>query len=347
MKTEIYLVMATLIGLGAYNASALTIGVPSEGTCVRQAGIIVKGMFSADGDFLVTSTFKGQYKPQQRIPATKIRGDRLDFSEHQGKECIILGMKQDDGILLQWSWASAWPYRHQSLLAENSPMFGEMEFCTAFITAILDYEKLEQRDPQALATRLIQDVQNGQQRPFALAYLDSYQDTKTWRKVFGENEDLRDDVIRIVAAHIVTRHVDDGWTFHHMLSFSPVTRSITLPYFLKIAKGESEQAQRAVLGLLCLIASFSLVVTDPDGTIKPRVLDAKDFEAIKAQAQEKLPMFQQLDAKKNIHLFDSPNEAIAGSASLVFSTIFNEPAPKNMTRAQEKAFWQAKIKDGK
>jgi len=211
-------------------------------------------------------------------------------------------------------------------------MFGKIESCTTFITAIIDYEKLEQRDPQELATRLIQDVQDRKHRPFALAYLNSEPDNSGTRvNFFGGNVSLYDDVVRIVTTHIVTRHVDDEWTFKHMCRLG-TPPSITLPYFLKIANGKGEQAEKALWRLRSILHF-------PYGT--------GDLDAIKAQAQEDIPIFQQLDAKRNIHLFDSPNEAIAGSASLVFSTIFNEPAPKNMTRAQEKAFWQAKIKDGK
>ena len=330
---KFFFLVAIFLFISIEHGLAFTMVIPSMGTCVREADVIVKGTFAVDNGtvvFYVTSTIKGAYTPQQRIPVTKYKEDiffnlNRFVSEFQTKECVVLGTKQDDGILLCWSPFSVWPHG----LTGYGPMFETVESCMDFITAILAYEKLEQRDPQMCAKNLIRDIKDDKRRPFAFAYLDSYQDTTTWRRALGVDEDLRDDVLRVVAMHIVTRHLDDKWTFDHVRSLSSsMPKSIMLPYFMKIASSEGSQKEAARSRL-------------PPMVNLP--LKETEYETTEARALEMIPMFQQLDAKKSIHLFDSPNEELANSASLLFSTIFNEPAPKGMTRAKEKAFWQTKI----
>ena len=183
-----------------------------------------------------------------------------------------------------------------------------------------------------LVKRLILDAQNEKQYLFALAYLDFRPfDSEAKQSIFARNLDLHNDTMRIVATHIVARHIDEEWIVECLKSLLPsLPRSIMAPYFLKIANEDDEKINK-VLGRL----RFILYLPHGDG----------DFDRIKNLVPEMLPALQKRDARNNIHLFDSPNEAVAESASFVFSMIYNIPKPENMTRAEEKAFWQAKMNE--
>ena len=162
-------------------------------------------------------------------------------------------------------------------------------------------------------------------------YLDSYQDNVTKKQALGADNALRNDVLRVVTAHIVKHHVDDDWTFEHMLRLGALG-SATYLYLIKIANMEGPKAEEARGRIKIMTPIFTRI---PNGN--------QDFETIKNNMLSIIPKLREIDAKKSIHLFDSPNEAIAESASLVFSAIYDIPAPENMTRAEEKAFWQAKM----
>ena len=329
--------VATMLALGMHDTFGFSVYFPFFGTSVLEADSIVSGTLSATDESVsvhVTDSIKGTHKVHESVSLFKNPSDPYfnptNFATKlNGEECLVFGYHHEGGMQLLWSQYAVWPQG----ITTGRPWLSSLEDCMAFVTAILEYESMGKIDESSLVKRLVQDLQTDARRLFALEYLESTPRINgVHQKVFGNepvNDDLRYDILRIAAAHIVKNQLFDDWTFMCVQRAYPVMpQTLMITYFKALVgkKGLHDEVARAQLRSIA--------------RLPPEI---KDYATIESKINEMIPFYQQLDAKRNLRLFDSPHEAIAESASLVFSMIFNIPAPQNMTRAEEKVFWQTKM----
>ena len=294
---------------------------PSPGALVVGADSVLSGRLAEDkSGVFMRSGSDGQDEVRVRAVPRSIFFDlRRLVRTLGGANCIVIGKKDESGILLEWGDYSVWPRG----IVGAYPNLDTVEKCSAVIDNLLFYKRLSANDETQFCKVLIADSKTSGRDLAVILFLAS--DVPCWK---GRKQLWR-DVVCAVGMQMLKNPAFEGARVDYAIAFSSfLPPSVSIPKLLDEArKGgtRGEKAKRAVLAMLrvrCLLGHRDYSIDDIN-------------EIFKVNLSE----LTRNDAKRWVTLFDSSNQELREKAPLVFSMILNLPRPVGLTTEEERRHW--------
>lgn len=215
----------------------LTLAVPSIGAQVADSEVIVIGSFSgndADAIFVADECLYGQVSPGGRIkivPSGKNTFFDLGFvvGSLQGKQCLLIGDKCNEGLLLPYDAGSIWPFSGHSYKG-----LVDVKRCKEVVNLLLKYKRLAASSESELLQSLLADLRCVLGRMAATAFME--EDVQVWKN----KEELRQEIGILLGEKLSRLNIVDEATVRFFYTGMPsIPSSISMRYLYRVySKGE-------------------------------------------------------------------------------------------------------------